>query len=209
MIYIYYSNISDWNLSQDELTSFSFPPEFQERIKRFRQLDDAKRSCIGRVLLRKVLKNHFDMDLDFYHLKYSDYGKPYLPGEQIDFSISHSGKLVVCAVCPDGKVGVDIELIQEVDISEFDTHLTASEWNYISEVNESWAFLDYWTKKEAILKGTGCGLNIPLNSFEIKGNKTYLNGETWYINPLRMNCKYRSYMANNKNYSYIVSEFIP
>lgn len=89
-------------------------------------------------------------------IKLSDYGKPYFINQQnIDFNISHSGEYVVVATTESGRIGVDIELIdQEIDLSLGAVAFTQSECNYID------TYLDFfilWTKKEAYLKYLGTG----------------------------------------------------
>lgn len=89
-------------------------------------------------------------------MKLSNYGKPYFTNHHnFDFNISHSGEYVVIAVTENGKIGVDIELIdQEIDLSLGTVVFTQSEYNYID------TYLDFfilWTKKEAYLKCIGTG----------------------------------------------------
>lgn len=96
-----------------------------------------------------------------------EYGKPYLPDyPQVHFNLSHSGTRVMCVVSAHA-CGCDVERIdrrqKQIDmvircLAESEQRLAA-----ISAVH----FCRIWTLKESILKLSGEGIAIPLNSFEV------------------------------------------
>ena len=96
-----------------------------------------------------------------------EHGKPYLPDyPQVHFNLSHSGNRVMCVVSAHA-CGCDVERIdrrqKQIDmvircLAESEQRLAAA-----SAVH----FYRIWTLKESILKLSGEGIVIPLNSFEV------------------------------------------
>jgi phosphopantetheinyl transferase len=99
-----------------------------------------------------------------YHLiLIADTRKPYLPGEEYHFSISHCGDYAAVIVSKDKRVGVDIELItpkvekikhkflNEVELLPFETPVDKAEHNYLQELTLLWCC------KEAVFKWYGSG----------------------------------------------------
>ena len=96
-----------------------------------------------------------------------EHGKPYLCDyPQVHFNLSHSGKRVMCVVSAHA-CGCDVEQVdrRQKQIDMVIRCLAASEQRLaaISAVH----FCRIWTLKESILKLSGEGIVIPLNSFEV------------------------------------------
>lgn len=86
-------------------------------------------------------------------------GKPYFPRfPGLQFSLSHSGPWVLCAVSS-APVGVDIEEIRLRGPSLPRYALTEKEYTRFCQLGGDWpAFYALWTRKEAWCKYTGQGL---------------------------------------------------
>ena len=137
---------------------------------------------LGKILLKNGLQQ---LDLrgseTLHNIQYSEFGRPYLPQQSIDFNISHSGNMVACALATDCEVGIDVEQIRTIDLSNFRSQLTAKEWIEIHQtVNPIEAFFSLWTQKEAALKVEGSGLNIPLQEVRVNKDLVSIRGKTWY-----------------------------
>lgn len=109
------------------------------------------------------------------------HGRPYVdhPGTE-DFSISHSGTLVVFAETDEGSVGVDIEALRTlggVDTLITST-LTAQEARHVlvGAGPTSHRYLEVWTRKEAVVKLTGEGLSRPLAGVDSLTDPVVLEG---------------------------------
>jgi 4'-phosphopantetheinyl transferase len=173
----------------------NFADDFQYKVSKFRKWEDAQLSILGRLLLLEGLKK-FNLSAKDIDLLNNIHGKPYLKNMALDFNISHSGDLVVCAFSTDGNIGVDVELIQDIDIEDFKSQMTVSEWNRINSAdNKQSEFFNYWTEKEAALKACGEGLTgVDLKSFEIIENKTVIKkkriffARSEYFSKLQMPC---------------------
>jgi phosphopantetheinyl transferase len=94
-----------------------------------------------------VLSRYLDADPAAIELRRGERGKPMLaaPGPALHFNLSHSGELVLIAVCQDREVGVDVQRMRRR-----------------SGRKRSAEFYAEWTKREAIAKCHGVGLLAPL-----------------------------------------------
>jgi 4'-phosphopantetheinyl transferase len=61
-----------------------------------------------------------------------------------------------------GRIGIDIELIQYIDINYYRHFISNSEWNSITNDDAFIRrFYHYWTIKESVMKADGRGLSTP------------------------------------------------
>lgn len=205
MIYIYYSYLSEEhheNFLKNELVKF--PIDFQEKIKRYRRWQDAQLSLLGRILLLRGIKEIYNQDYQNNEIQYTKYNKPYFKDDLIRFNISHSGDVVVCAINNKSEIGIDIEIISNIEIDDFKSQFTANEWDKILLSNNiKEAFFEYWTQKEAIIKAHGHGLAIPLKSFEILENATIINNKKFYLQEIKVEKQYKCYISSKNDFSEI------
>ena len=206
MIYVYYSYLSEENhesLLKDHLPKFS--ADFQQKIKKYRRWQDAQLSLMGRVLLFNGIEEIKKADLRDKEIKYTKFSKPYFEEDSVNFNISHSGEIVICAFCNEYEIGVDIEVITDMKINDFKFQMTESEWKRISlSKNKNNAFFDYWTQKEAVMKAYGQGLSMPLKSFEIFENTTNIKDEKFYLKEIEIDEYYKCYVSLNAHIDNVV-----
>lgn len=156
----------------------SMPLSIQQKNSKLKAIDKYT-SLAGYLLLKNGLKEH-GLRYNLENLKYTEYGRPYTDNK-IDFNISHSNGHVVCAFSTIGRIGIDIELIRSINISDFKKIFRSDEWNSItSSAIPVESFLDLWTAKESILKADGRGLNAPLNKIFIGADNCTLEEAVWY-----------------------------
>ena len=91
------------------------------------------------------------------------------------FNFSHSGTLVMCAACTDGRpvrVGCDVEKIGDLRLKLAERYFCREEYETIireeKEERRTEMFYRYWVLKESFIKATGRGMALPLNSFSIR-----------------------------------------
>jgi 4'-phosphopantetheinyl transferase len=102
------------------------------------------------------------------------------------FNLTHSGELAVVGLAPDRELGVDVEQLRDVaDLqsiaARFFTPAEQVALLRFSPAARSRAFLDGWTRKEAVMKALGLGVAQPPESIEVSlepGNALFrsLNG---------------------------------
>jgi 4'-phosphopantetheinyl transferase len=199
LIYLYYTTISEKNhasVMSNHLTRFGV--EYQNKINKYRRWQDAQLSLLGKVLLFEGSRDLFGQPYDDTHLTVTKYNKPFFEKASFKFNISHSGEIVVCAFCEQTEIGVDIETISDIKIEDFKSQMTENEWNrIILSGNRYDAFFDYWTQKEAVIKAHGFGLSLPLQSFEIVNNATFIQQEPFYLKEINIAKNYKCYVAAN------------
>jgi len=189
---------NDDKLSAEQLNLLRrcLPKEIGDKANKFLKWQDVQASLIGKYILAKGLMNFgFDMRA-LERLKYTTYGRPYLIPE-IDFNISHSEGYVVCAISDELRVGIDVEQIRPVVISDFKDQFNHRELTAIMKANDKHEeFFRHWTIKEAILKADGRGLNIPLNEIETNDHVCVAD-ENWYIHKIQLDSAYMVHLAVN------------
>lgn len=163
MIKLAYCNVEDLDL----IKSYEYLPKSRkQKVDKFKFLKDKKLSSGAYLLLKKLLTEHNITDP---HFKFKKFGKAYISNyENIHFNLSHSGKIVACAIS-DREVGVDVEYNDsEIDLNIAKNYFYNTEYeNIIKSPNPSDEFFSYWVLKESYMKYTGLGFNLELDSFEI------------------------------------------
>lgn len=164
MLLAYYADISCVDPALAELSSLS---NYRQEKLRHTRSPLARRQGIGAELLLNFALKAAEADIAFPpEIVTSEYGKPYLNGGNLFFSLSHSGNYAFCAIA-DCEIGADIQIKAAYDPKLADRFFTAGERAYISRaIDKDSAFLRVWTLKESYIKAVGRGLGIPLASFE-------------------------------------------
>jgi 4'-phosphopantetheinyl transferase len=136
-----------------------------------------------RYLIRQYLARYLGVSADQLSFAYNAFGKPSLPPEinsiGINFSISHSGSLIVIAFSRADNIGVDIELIQEIKIDDLKNQglLSKNEVSYLETLDDlksQYAFYKIWTAKEAVSKAIGMGLSMNYSMMETREDFSFL-----------------------------------
>ena len=173
-----------------------------EAAGRFLTAELRRGRLVARIILRTVLGRYMDRPPRAVPLTRTDLGKPFAPGGP-SFNVSHSGTLVLVAVRPFGRLGVDIEVHRpSTDLGAVARRFfSRDEWEEILRDPDevSMAFHRTWVRKEALLKGLGTGLHTPLDRFSVEtqmlpeGRNVLrwmdVEGETaegWGVTPLRV-----------------------
>lgn len=176
MIDIYTLNINRY-LEYSEYTKLeNYISSYQlERIRKFRNFEDAQRTLLGDVLARYAICKRTGAKNSELVFRMNEFGKPLLLNlTDIHYNISHSGDWVVCAV-DDAPIGIDVEVIQPIEL-DIIAHEFFSKVEYdmlmLQDNHEKFTFFyKLWTLKESYIKAEGSGLSIPLNSFTVRIEK--------------------------------------
>ncbi len=109
-----------------------------------------------------------------FEVKTTENGKPYIEGNPLYFSVSHSRTVAVIALS-DSPVGVDTEIFTNRKFESVLNRFTTSEK---VEINGDFtAFLKNWTVKEAFIKMNGGTLATDLKKLEFVDGKLYCDGK--------------------------------
>jgi len=140
------------------------PKERQQRIHHMKQEKSRKQSMGAGLLLQKVLALYHMQDSQVF---VDEHGKPRIEG--LEFNLSHSGNLVICAVS-EQPVGCDVEEVRKAPKGVAERYFSCREQEYLSQFAEEEydrAFFRLWTMKESYVKMTGEGLGMPFEEYEV------------------------------------------
>lgn len=144
----------------------------QQRVDRFRFVDDKKRTVVGEMLARKAIAEWCGIAPESITFGTKEHGKPYAKDLAVEFNISHSGDMVACAV-DDKPIGIDIEQIRPIDLTVakrvctdeellylFGHNLMEQDFTYTTNTEILTRFFELWTAKEACGKCIGDGISF-------------------------------------------------
>lgn len=148
------------------------PPWRREKIDAFRFEKDKRLSLAAGILLRTALERAGAGEGE---LSFGQNGKPHLPGGGVEFNLSHSGRLAVCAVS--GRpVGADVEAFRHFDEKLLRRICHERELANLRERAEpeegDRVFTELWTLKESFMKYLGAGLLLPPREIFIERGDT-------------------------------------
>ena len=131
---------------------------------------DSHNFIIRRVLLKFILSHLINKPISEICIKIDQRGKPYLDNEQfVYFNSSHSKDIALVVVSKDA-VGIDVEYLnKDFDYSDILNHsFIKQEIDHITKSsNKVLTFFTFWTRKEAIVKATGKGINDELSELTV------------------------------------------
>lgn len=161
------------------------PDNQQQQIKKLRRWEDAHASLFGRLLLKQGLTD-IGSTASLDDIKYNDFGKPYFETRPIGFNITHSENFVACIISNDtSTIGIDAEVVKAVDTKDFKDLWSEEEWADIQR-NDIAVFFKYWTRKEAVVKAIGKGLDIPLNQISVSMVAAQVAGEIYFLKEINI-----------------------
>ncbi len=156
MLKLYHCDVS--KMSDDDFLKLYNESDERRKKKadRLRKKPLKKLSIAAGQLARQAIAIELKTTPENVRFRIGTNGKPYVEEKNIEFSISHSGDIAVCAVS-DAPVGIDIEQIRDVNINVAKRLFTADEQMYVFE---KWSiskqrFYEVWTRKEAYVKKLG------------------------------------------------------
>lgn len=139
-------------------------------IKKTISQKERRQSLFAKCLLFYILKNICKIKNSNIKIDTNKFGKPYIKGCNIHFSLSHSENLVCCALGK-SRVGVDIQEMLEIDFVRIcKRFFHRDEIGYIMKADlkeKTNKFFEIWSCKEAYIKMIGLGLFKKLNSFKV------------------------------------------
>lgn len=159
------------------------------RAGQFHAPEHARRYVAARGLLRLVLSYYLGCGPREIAFEPGTYGKPGLkcPDDSgLKFNLSHSGGILAIAVAR-REVGVDVERIDPaVPVDEIARFVfSPAEQSLLAAMphpERTKAFYRLWTRKEALLKATGEGLNQLSPDIDTLTHSVLVRpGRTWHV----------------------------
>jgi 4'-phosphopantetheinyl transferase len=152
--------------------------EERRRAEGFFTAQLRNRFLAGRGILREVLAGYVALRPEQVRFRYGPNGKPELArgqgSDSLRFNLSHTADHLVIAVCYGRSVGVDIESVDRsavlADLSERILSGRERAWLVGQDGSDQpTAIVRLWARKEALVKGVGLGLGLPIRSIDALG----------------------------------------
>jgi 4'-phosphopantetheinyl transferase len=174
-------------------------PELRERNSRYIRWQNRHSHLFGRLLLMEALKSH-GIETDIWsYVGYNSYERPYFTLPEYDFSISHSGDFVICAIGKNIRLGIDIEENRNIEFKNFHGVMSPDQWNEINNAEcPLKEFYKYWTIKESVIKADGRGFFIPLDKLKVEDSTVRYENKLWFVQELDLEQGYSAAMATNQ-----------
>jgi len=151
--------------------------EERARLERFVFERDRQVFLLTHAMLRDVLHRYLGERPDVWRFVAAAGGKPAIDSprlsQRVTFNLSHSQEVALCGVAINREIGVDVEDMERlVEFAELaNRYFAGSEAADVlrrMSGDRRRRFFEYWTLKEAILKGEGAGLKGGMSGFAIQ-----------------------------------------
>lgn len=155
-------DVSLWSEDEYEKAFRQMSARRQRKCLALKNETDRKLCVAADFLLRRELAEKTGKSPASFRFRSTERGKPYLPEPYPKFSVSHSGTVAVCAI-HDAPIGIDVEKIRPVHAGVASRICSAKEKEYLEQARDKTEkdlrFFTLWTRKEALFKLRGTGLN--------------------------------------------------
>lgn len=168
------------------------------RAAKYHFVQDRMRFITARGILRMLLSRYLMLKPKDVHFSYGLFGKPYLVHATLNlpltFNLSHSNTSVLLAISLYQEIGIDIQSIRNhpAILLALRSCLAESERVALLQIpiNEQVTYLyRYWVCKEAFMKTTGWGFQIPPYKI-IVDLENISQPKLWFGNPRITKSKY-------------------
>jgi 4'-phosphopantetheinyl transferase len=151
-----------------------------ERAARFHDPRHAQRFTAAHGWLREIVGAYAGTAPERLAFRQGARGKPHLVHDTaaaLEFNLSHAQHLGLIGVACGAAIGVDIEVMRPMtemaDIAQRNfAPAEFHEWRQLPAAERAAGFFACWTRKEAVIKATGDGLSMPLESFVVSVHPT-------------------------------------
>lgn len=167
--HIHFAELAELRPREVELRSLLDEQELA-RAARFKFDHDRERFMLGHGWMRELLAHYLGRSPASIHAERGRFGKPFLPDGELHFNLSDTKDAIAFAVCRSVEIGVDVETIdRRVDHEAVSAHyFTPEEQHRIAQSEQpKRTFLEFWTRKEAVLKASGVGIMDDLRSLRV------------------------------------------
>jgi len=147
----------------------------RHRALRLRFERDRRRFVVARARLRELLAERLGARPRALELVSGPGGKPGLAPKLAAsgwrFNMSHCDELALYAFSRGRELGIDVEAIRPVGeadaiVERFFAPGERRDYSRLTPGDRTLGFLRIWTRKEALAKGLGAGLCVPLESLD-------------------------------------------
>jgi 4'-phosphopantetheinyl transferase len=179
--------------------------EESARLAAFRRSDDRDAFAVAHVTLRRLLGQRLGLAPEAVTLLREPcphcggpHGRPHVPDRAVHFSLSHTTGMVMIALAS-APVGIDVEALPETttaeEVAEQLHPKERAELAAVPAAEYREAFNRCWTRKEALLKAMGVGLNEDLSLAYVGAGPQPAPHQDWLITDLPADAGYSAAVA--------------
>ena len=153
------------------------------RAARYHYDRDRRRFEVSRIALRAILAAFLNIKPEEIVFALGENKKPFVAGSDLQYNMTHSGDMVLIAVSK-ADVGIDVEFIDREFESTDVLHACFSPvvQDFINAGTDPQAtFYKFWTRKEALQKATGRGLDDDIVNVPCLDGTYVMNGKTDFV----------------------------
>jgi 4'-phosphopantetheinyl transferase len=164
---VYYGSADSFVYQFPALSEYLSDRE-RARAERFTHNSDHNCYVAVHALLRIELSKLMGIKAKSVRIAESENGKPFIPDSDLTFSLSRTKNMFAFVIARDQFLGVDIEQIKpEIDfknisLNYFSVEEHQSILSFKNVADQKRTFFEIWTRKEALLKALGIGINNDL-----------------------------------------------
>ncbi|MGX5806228.1 4'-phosphopantetheinyl transferase family protein [Bradyrhizobium sp. Arg314] len=190
-------------------------PDERERAQKIRHLDLRLSYVQAKFAFRIILASHLRIPPRDLPMTISRFGKPRLSAHDIEVSQSHSHDWSAVAVSALSSVGIDIEHWRPLaNCCQLASHImTDQEARFFEEIPQelrAQKLLEFWTRKEAVLKCAGLGLHKDPRCLHTGWDEptAQFGGLQYYLNALPVRGQLVGHLASH-NPQHIIMRCLP
>jgi 4'-phosphopantetheinyl transferase len=194
---IYKTSVKDkWDESVYLQALLSLPESMQQRITAYQDRLDRQSRIMSKLMLRHWMAEA-KLLYSLSDVKYSAEARPFVSAD-LDFNIAHADGIVMLAAAVGARVGVDIEAIKPVHISDYQEQLTEAELVHIRlSDDDDRTFYRIWTRKEAVIKAIGLGVHADWQQIDVLNDMVKYVDQTYYVQKIAVGEGHMAHLAIN------------
>jgi 4'-phosphopantetheinyl transferase len=182
-LYYAYTNVPPKTGTEEKLIKM-LPVNLKIKLLAYKKEPDKQLMLTALALLLKALEDNNCSIYSLHNLVYDKTGRPYFPGANFDFNISHTDGCAAVVFSNNCRVGIDIEKIKGIDLSDFINFFPEEQWNEIISADDKLQkFYYYWTLIESGVKADGGGLTLTTEKkVKLINRKLFIDENEWFYN---------------------------
>jgi 4'-phosphopantetheinyl transferase len=159
---------------------------------------DRQATVLGRLLLQHGLVELGYDGMLVRSIRLDAFKRPYV-SDALDFNISHTEGLVVCALSEGSRVGIDVEALRPLEAFDHSLVFTHNECCLMEKTAEAGSlFFSFWTRKEALIKADGRGFFLDPLTVEVITDSILVGPRRWYIQKVPLGEGFVCHLASDR-----------
>ncbi len=208
IIKVYTANFEEpWPESDFNRLMTYIPESLRENVLKHDEWELVHGSLARKLLLIHGMKQEGLTESEILDsVEFMTSGKPYIP-DAPHFNLSNDGTWAVCCLARDGELGVDLERIKPINLSDYQSQMTYPEWREIySHMIPLRRFYEFWTIKESVIKADGERESIAVKDIFIRPDVAFCHARYWHIHPVEIDYSYVCFLVCSHPQQEIVME---